>query len=94
MVTSFDFPKEHWVHLRTTNIVESPFNVVRLRTEASRRYKKVDNAEAMTWKLLTVAERSWRKLNAPGLLKEVYEGNRFKDGVAVKRRSEESRRAA
>lgn len=94
MVTYYDFPKEHWIHLRTTNIVESPFNAVRLRTEASRRFKKVENAEAMVWKLLTVAEKSWRRLNAPNLLKAVYEGSRFKDGVAVKTRSEESRIAA
>lgn len=47
MVTYYDFPKEHWIHLRTTNIVESPFNSVRLRTEASRRFKKVENTEAM-----------------------------------------------
>jgi transposase-like protein len=94
MVTYYDFPKEHWIHLRTTNIVESPFNSVRLRTEASRRFKKVENAEAMVWKLLTVAEKSWRKLNAPNLLKAVYEGHRFKDGVAVKMRREESRIAA
>jgi putative transposase len=94
MVTYYDFPKEHWIHLRTTNIVESPFASVRLRTDASRRFKKVENAEAMVWKLLTVAEKSWRKLNAPKLLKDVYEGHRFKDGVAVKLRREESRIAA
>jgi transposase-like protein len=93
MVTYYDFPKEHWIHLRTTNIVESPFNVVRLRTEASRRFKKVENAEAMIWKLLTVAEKSWRKLNAPGLLKAVYEGQRFKDGVATRIKSEERKAA-
>ena len=93
-MTYYDFPKAHWIHLRTTNIVESPFQAVRLRTEASRRFKKVENAEAMVWKLLTVAEKSWRKLNAPGLLKAVYEGCRFKDGVAVKTKAEEPRRAA
>jgi transposase-like protein len=94
MVTYYDFPKAHWIHLRTTNIVESPFSSVRLRTEASRRFKKVECAEAMVWKLLTVAEKSWRKLNAPNLLKAVYAGSRFKDGVAVKRRAEETRIAA
>lgn len=97
MLTYYDFPKEHWVHLRTTNIVESPFQAVRLRTEASRRFKKVENAEAMVWKLLTVAEKSWRKLNAPNLLKVVYDGNRFKDGATVKSRkskTEETRIAA
>lgn len=93
MVTFFDYPKAHWIHLRTTNVVESPFNAVRLRTDASRRFKKVENAEAMVWKLLRVAERSWRRLNAPGLLKAVYEGQRFKDGVAVKMKSEERKAA-
>lgn len=93
MVTFLDYPKAHWIHLRTTNIVESPFNVVRLRTDASRRFKKVESAEAMVWRLLRVAERSWRKLNAPGLLKAVYEGQRFKDGVAVRMKSEERKAA-
>ncbi len=94
MLTYYDFPKEHWIHLRTTNIVESPFNAVRLRTEAARRFKKVECAEAMIWKLLTVAEKSWRKLNAPKLLQAVYEGQRFKDGVAVRTKREETRIAA
>jgi len=56
LVTFFDYPQEHWTHLRTTNIVESPFDQVRLRTHASRRFKKTENAEAMIWKLLCVAE--------------------------------------
>jgi len=47
LVSFFDYPQEHWIHLRTTNIVESPFEAVRLRTNASRRFKKTDNAEAM-----------------------------------------------
>ena len=58
MVTFYGYPKEHWVHLRTTNVVESPFSAIRLRTDAAKRFKKVDNATAMIWKLLTVAEVS------------------------------------
>ncbi len=49
--------KEHWVHIRTTNVVESPFSAVRLRTDAAKRYRKVQNATAMIWKLLGVAEK-------------------------------------
>ena len=94
LVTFFDYPQEHWTHLRTTNIVESPFDQVRLRTDASRRFKKTENAEAMIWKLLCVAEKSWRALNAPHLMMEVYEGKRFKDGVAVHTRTEPTRKAA
>ena len=55
MVTFYRFPKDHWIHLRTTNPVESPFSAVRLRTDAARRYKKVANAEALIWKILMIA---------------------------------------
>jgi putative transposase len=94
MVSFFDYPKEHWIHLRTTNIVESPFNAVRLRTDAARRFKKTENAEAMIWKLMRVAEQSWRKLNAPKLMQKVYEGKLFRDGIAVKTKIEPTRKAA
>jgi len=94
LVTFFDYPQEQWIHLRTTNIVESPFDAVRLRTNASRRFKKTENAEAMIWKLLRVAEKSWRALNAPKLMKEVYDGKPFKDGIAVRTKIEPTRKAA
>ena len=81
MVTFYAFPQEHWGHLRTTNIVESPFASVRLRTDASRRYKRVEGAKAIIWKMLRVAEQSWRKLNAPELLSLVAVGVTFKNGV-------------
>ena len=80
MVTFYAFPKEHWIHLRTTNIVESPFSAVRLRTDASRRYKRVEGAQAIIWKMLRVAEQAWRKLNAPELLPLVASGVAFKNG--------------
>lgn len=83
MVTFYAYPKEHWKHLRTTNIVESPFSSVRLRTDASRRFKRVEGARAMIWKLIGVAEKAWRRLNAPELLKDVQQGRKFEDGVAV-----------
>jgi putative transposase len=94
LVTFFDYPKEHWIHLRTTNVVESPFNAVRLRTDASRRFKKVDNAEAMIWKLLMVAQKSWRALNAPHLMQDLYDGKVFTDGLAVRSRTMPTREAA
>jgi transposase-like protein len=83
MVAFYDFPQEHWVHLRTSNVVESPFAAVRLRTEAAKRYKKVANAEALIWKIMMIAECKFRRLNARHLLHEVYNGRTFKDGVAV-----------
>jgi len=81
MVTFYSFPKEHWVHLRTTNVVESPFSSVRLRTDAAKRFKKVQNATAMIWKLLMVAEKSFRALKGYWLLPDVYAGKKFVDGV-------------
>ena len=81
LVTFYQFPREHWRHLRTTNVVESPFAAVRLRTTAAKRFKKVDSATAMIWKLLQVAERTFRRLNAPELLPAVYAGIRYVDGI-------------
>ena len=66
MVTFYDFPEAHWQHLRTTNVIESPFASVRLRTTATKRFKQVESATALIWKLLTVAEKRFRKLNALG----------------------------
>ena len=83
MVAYYSLPKEHWVHLRTTNIVESPFASVRLRTAASKRYKRVEGATAMIWKLLMVAEMTFRKLHHSELLVGVAEGAIYKDGVQV-----------
>ena len=83
MVTFYDFPREHWRHIRTTNIVESPFSAVRLRTGAARRFRKVANATALIWKVLMVAEKRFRKLDAPHLLSELYEGIVYRDGVRM-----------
>ena len=52
MLTFFDFPTKHWRHLRTTNVVESPFASVRLRTNAAKRYKKIVAASALIWRTL------------------------------------------
>ncbi len=81
----FDFPKEHWKHLRTSNIVESPFASLRLRTNAAKRSKVLTNATVLIWKVLRVAGSRWRKLDAPELLKDVYDGRRFVDGKPVTR---------
>ena len=83
MVTFYAFPTAHWIHLRTTNIVESPFSAVRLRTDASRRYKRVEGAQAIIWKMLRVAEQAWRKLNAPELLPLVAAGVSCTDGRMI-----------
>src|ERR1044071_8970773 len=81
LVTFYQFPREHWPHLRTTNVVESPFATVRLRTTAAKRFKKVENATALIWKLLRVAESTFRKLKGAELLPAVYAGGQYRDGV-------------
>lgn len=83
MVTFYRFPEAHWRHLRTTNVIESPFAAVRLRTNAAKRYKRVAGATALIWKVLLVAERKFRRLNAPELLAQVYAGVQFVDGSRV-----------
>jgi transposase-like protein len=72
MVTFYRFPQEHWRHLRTTNVVESPFAGLRLRTDAAKRYKKVENATAIIWKMLLLAEQRFHRLDAPEKLMQVY----------------------
>jgi transposase-like protein len=81
MITFYSFPKEHWVHIRTTNVVESPFGSVRLRTDAAKRFKKIQNATAMIWKLLQVAEKNFRTLKGYWVLSDVYTGKKFVDGI-------------
>lgn len=81
LVTFYHFPREHWPHLRTTNMVESPFATVRLRTTAAKRFKKVANATALIWKMLRVAESTSRRLKGAELLPAVYAGAQYVDGV-------------
>ncbi len=88
MVTFFDFPKEHWQHLRTSNPIESPFAALRLRTDAAKRFKKVDNATAVIWKMLRIGEKKFRRLKSPGLLEKVFSGVAFSDGIEVNNRQE------
>lgn len=94
MVTFYSFPQEHWSHLRTTNVVESPFNAIRLRTNAVRRFKKVQNATAMIWRLLMVAEKRFRILKGSEKLESVYEGRQYKDGIEIKTNLQTERMAA
>ena len=81
MVAFYQFPREHWKHLRTSNPVESPFAAVRLRTAAAKRFKKVENATAVIWKTLLIAEKTFRRLDAPELLADVASGVVYINGV-------------
>jgi putative transposase len=84
LVAFYAYPQEHWKHLRTTNVVESPFAAVRLRTNAAKRYQRVENATAVIWRLLMVAQQRFRRLDAPEKLAELAEGATYEDGVRVR----------
>jgi transposase-like protein len=62
MVTLYSCREEHWVYIWTTNVVESPFITARLRTDAAKRFKKIQNATAMIWKLLQAAVKKFLAL--------------------------------
>lgn len=83
LLTFFDFPAEHWVHLRTTNPIESTFSTVKARTKRTKGAGSRKAGLTMAFKLLLGAERSWRKLNAPHLAALVQAGVCFLDGKQV-----------
>lgn len=81
LLAFYDFPAEHWIHLRTTNPIESTFATVRLRTAKTRGCVSRESILAMVFMLVKSAERHWRKLNGIPRLAQIIEGVVFKDGV-------------
>ena len=71
MISFSHFPQAPWTHRRPTNVIESPFAAVRLRTTAAKRDKRVANAPVVSWKTRLLAESRFRRLDAPPLLAEV-----------------------
>jgi len=94
LLTYSQFPQEHGRQLGATNVVESPFAAVRLRTSAARRFKKVERATAIIWRLLQVAEKRFRTLNAPEQCRDVFRGVRYADGIEAPAVSTTRRAAA
>jgi transposase-like protein len=86
----FDYPAEHWVHLRTTNPIESSFAPVRARTRVTKGPGSKDTGLAMVFKLLQAAEGRWRAVNGPHLVALVRAGARFERGKLVGRPREEA----
>jgi len=79
----YDFPAEHWGHLRTTNPIESTFATVRLRTNKTRGCLSRTTMLAMVFKLWQSAAKRWHRLRAAHYLPEVMNGMAFKDGIRV-----------
>lgn len=81
LLAFYDFPAEHWSHLRTTNPIESTFASVRLRTDKTKGAGSRMAGLMMVFKLVENAQKSWRPLNGSALLPDVIRGVRFVDGV-------------
>jgi len=81
MLTFYDFPAEHWKHVRSTNPIESTFATVRIRTTKTKGCLSRKTALAMVFKLLLSARRKWRRLDGSNHLAEVIQGVTFKDGI-------------
>ncbi|MEU4200790.1 IS256 family transposase [Streptomyces sp. NPDC026294] len=88
LLAFFDFPAEHWIHLRTTNPIESTFSTVRLRTKVTRGAGSRAAALAMVFKLVESAQQRWRAVNAPHLVALVRAGAHFERGQLVERPSD------
>ena len=94
LLTFFAFPAEHWIHLRTTNVIESPFATVRLRQRVTKGAGSRTKGLLMAYKLLDMAQRRWRRLNGAHLLPLVRAGVVFVDGVQKERSPVEDRKEA
>ena len=85
LFTFYDFPAEHWAHLRTTNPIESTFATVRLRTARTKGCGSRKATLTMVWQLARAAQKTWRRLNGSALLAQVIEGVVFVDGELPER---------
>jgi transposase-like protein len=85
LLTFYDFPAEHWRHIRTTNPIESTFATVRLRTDKVRGCFSSTTVLTMAFKLCQSAQKKWIRLHHPERLAEVIRGVKFVDGIMEQR---------
>ena len=83
LLTFFDFPAEHWTHLRTSNPIESVFATVRHRTVRMKGALSQDTARLMVFKLVMAAAKSWRRLQGQNQLPKIVDGVKFRDGIEI-----------
>lgn len=88
LLSFFDFPAEHFVHLRTSNPIESVFSTVRHRTVRMKGALSQDTARLMVFKLVMAASKSWRRLKGQNQLPKLIEGVTFRDGIEIAREAE------
>ena len=94
LLAFYDFPAEHWLHLKTTNPIESTFATVRLRTKVTKGPGSRAAGLAMALKRLEAAQDRWRAVNGPHLVALVRAGARFEKGVIVEREQQDQEAAA
>lgn len=90
LLAFYDFPAEHWKHVRSSNPIESTFATVRLRTDKTKGCLSRETALAMVFKLAKSAERHWRRLDGAYRLGQLIEGIEFRDGEAVQDAEEQA----
>jgi putative transposase len=83
LLAFYDFPAEHWDHLRTSNPIESVFSTVRHRTVRTKGSLSSATAKLMVFKLIMAASKNWRRLNGEKQLPKVIQGVRFRDGIEI-----------
>src|SRR3990172_1806382 len=83
LLAFYDFPSEHWQHIRTTNPIESTFATVRHRTTRTRNCVSRPTFLGLAFKLIEEAEKSWRRINGVERIELLLKGVTFKDGEAV-----------
>ena len=91
LLAFYDFPAEHWKHLRTSNPIESTFATVRHRTIRSKGCLSNKTALAIVFKLVDAAQKSWRRLDGHNQLPKLIQGVRFTDGIEVNAATASSR---
>ena len=94
LLAFYDFPAEHWKHLRTSNPIESTFASVRHRTIRTKGCLSNETALAMVFKLVDAAQKSWRRLDGHNQLPKVVLGAKFKDGLEVASATDHQPKAA
>jgi transposase-like protein len=94
LLTYFNYPRPHWVSLKTTNPIESIFAPVKLRTNAAKRIRSPRSALFLIFKIIQNAQKRWRKINAPELVEKVIRGVKFEDGKEVITKPRKTRKVA
>ena len=88
LLTFYDFPAAHWMHIRTTNPIESVFATVRHRTDKTKGCLSIHTAEVMAYKLICSASSKWIRLKGSKHMAEIISGINFKDGIRSKRQAQ------